>query len=168
MKKGLWLCSVMTLMLTLIIGCSSKEELKEESSDKASTDVKSELLDFYLSIANKINSADSDLNKYEGAEDLSLLTEEDKQKAAASANKVVEALKEVKVPEGLSKHNKEFEEALSSISDSYKEKGTQLSGSGQANLDKANEQFNEGSEKINGIFQSEDLNEPNLAAEVNG
>ena len=34
-------------------------------------------------------------------------------------------------------------------------------------LDKANEQFNEGSEKINGMFQSEDLNEPNLAAEVN-
>ena len=168
MKKWLWFCSVMTLMVTLVIGCSSKEEPKEETSDKTSTDVKSELLDFYLSIANKINGADSDLNTYEGAEDPSLLTEEDKQKAAASANKVVEALKEVKVPESLTKYKKEFEEALSSISDSYKEKGTQLSGSGQANLDKANEQFNEGSEKINGMFQSEDLNEPNLAAEVNG
>ena len=168
MKKWLWLCCVMTLMLTMILGCSKEESKEEKATNEEATDVKSELLDFYLSIANKINSADSDLNNYEGAEDLSLLTEEDKQKAAASANKVVEALKDLKVPEGLSKYNKEFEEALRFISDSYKEKGAQLSGSGQANLDKANEQFNEGSEKINGIFQSEDLNEPNLAAEVNG
>ena len=64
MKKWLWFCSVMTLMVTLVIGCSSKEEPKEETSDKTSTDVKSELLDFYLSIANKINSVDGDLNNY--------------------------------------------------------------------------------------------------------
>ena len=167
MKKWLWLCGVITLMLTVILGCSKEEPKEEKATNEEATDVKSELLDFYLSIANKINSVDSDLNNYEGAEDLSLLTEEDKQKASASANKVVEALKEVKVPASLSKYKKEFEEALSSISNSYREKGTQLSGSGQANLDKANEQFSEGSEKINGIFQSEDLNEPNLAAEVN-
>ena len=116
MKKWLWLCGVITLMLTVILGCSKEEPKEEKATNEEATDVKSELLDFYLSIANKINSVDSDLNNYEGAEDLSLLTEEDKQKASASANKVVEALKEVKVPASLSKYKKEFEEALSSIS----------------------------------------------------
>lgn len=168
MKKGLWLCSIMALMLVIFMGCSSKEETKEEAGTKESADVKSDLLDFYLSIVNVINGSDHDLNTYEGAEDPSVLTEEDKQKAAASANSVVDALKDVKVPDSLEKYSKDFEKAIKSISDSYKEKGIQLSGTGEVNMDKANELFNEGSEKINEIFKAEDLNAPNLAAEVNG
>lgn len=168
MKKGLWLCSVMALLLILVMGCSSKEETKEEANSEKSADVKSELLDFYLSIANTINGSDSDLNTYEGAEDPSVLTEEDKRKAAASANSVVDALKDVKVPDRLDKYSKDFDEAIKFISDSYKEKGTQLSGTGDVNMDKANELFNNGNEKIGEIYKSEDLIAPNLSAEVNG
>ena len=167
MKKGLWLCSVMAIMMLLAMGCSSEETTKEETKE-ASADVKSELLDFYLSIAYKINGADSDLNTYEGTEDPTVLTDEDKQKAADSANAVVNALKDVKVPESLDTYSEDFEEALKSISDSYQEKADQLSGTDEENMDKANELFNDGSEKINKIFESEDLNAPNLAAEVNG
>ncbi len=168
MKKRLWLCGIMALMLVVAMGCSSKDETKEEASTKESTDIKSDLLDFYLSIANVINGSDKDLNTYEGAEDPSVLTAEDRQKAAASANSVVESLKDVKVPDSLDKYSKDFEKAIQSISDSYKEKGTQLSGTAEVNMDKANELFDAGSDKINEIFKSEDLNAPNLAAEVNG
>ncbi len=168
MKKGLWLCSVITFMLVMVMGCSSKEETKEETNNGTSTDVKSELLDFYLSIANTINGSDSDLNAYEGAEDPSVLTEEDKQKAAVSANSVAEALKDVKVPKNLDKYSKDFEKSITSISESYKVKGSQLSGTADVNMEQADELFNSGSEKINEIFKSQDLIAPNLYAEVNG
>ena len=168
MKRVLWLCSVMAFMMMMVMGCSSEEKTKEEATNETSADVKSELLDFYLSIANKINRADGDLNTYEGTEDPTVLTDEDKQKAADSANAVVAALKDVKVPESLETYSKDFEEAIKSISDSYQEKAEQLLGTDEGTMDKANERFNEGSEKINQIFELEDLNAPDLSAEVNG
>ena len=168
MKKGLWLCSIMALMLVIVMGCSSKEETKEEGSAKESEDIKSDLLDFYLSIANVINGSDGDLNAYEGAENPSALTQEDKQKAAASANSVADALEGIEVPDSLDKYSKDLEKAIKTISDSYREKGIQLSGTAEPKLDQANEHFNAGSEKINNIFKAEDLIPPNLAAEVNG
>ena len=149
------------------MGCSSKEETIKDTAKNTSSDKKSEVLDFYLSIANTINSVDRDLNTYEAAENPTILTEEDKQKAADSANDVVTALNDVKVPDSLHTYNKDFKEAITNIAESYQEKAVQLSGTGEISMDKANELFKDGSEKINGIFNSEGLSAPNLSTEVN-
>ena len=167
MKKLLWFGCVMTLSIIMVLGCSSKEETIKDTATETSNDKKSELLDFYLSIANTINSVDSDLNTYEAAENPTILTEEDKKKAADSANDVVTELNDVKIPASLQTYNKEFKEAITKIAESYQEKGVQLSGTGEINMDKANELFNDGNEKINGIFNSEGLSAPNLSTEVN-
>ncbi len=89
MKNKFWLGLMMAFALILVVGCSSSSE---ESSEKSSNDseafkedLKSDILDFYLSLANTINANDVALNTYELSEEPDKLTVEVNSAASESA-----------------------------------------------------------------------------------
>ncbi len=171
MKNKFWLGLMMAFALILVVGCSSSSE---ESSEKSSNDseaskedLKSDILDFYLSLANTINANDVALNTYELSEEPDKLTEEDKAAASESAKATGEALGEVKVPEGLSDYKNNLNVAIEAIQTSYSKKAEILAGDSSETMDDANESFNLGSEMINDIFDELGLSPVNLNAEVN-
>ncbi|WP_455660877.1 hypothetical protein [Pradoshia sp.] len=171
MKNKFWLGLMMAFALILVVGCSSSSE---ESSEKSSNDseaskedMKSDILDFYLSLANTINANDVALNTYELSEEPDKLTEEDKAAASESAKATGEALGEVKVPEGLSDYKNNLNVAIEAIQTSYSKKAEILAGDSSETMDDANESFSLGSEMINDIFDELGLSAVNLNAEVN-
>ena len=172
MKQKFLLSIMMAFTLILVVGCSSSSD---ESSDEKSSndsaqsteDVKSEMLDFYLSLANTINANDGALNTYELSEEPDKLTDEDRDAAYESAKATGEALGALEVPEGLSDYKNNLNVAIEAIQTSYSKKAEILDGKSSETMDEANESFNLGSKMINDIFGELDLSNPNLNAEVN-
>ncbi len=170
MKNKFLLSIMMAFALILVVGCSSEDSSKEESSDDSKVseeDVKSEMLDFYLSLANTINANDTALNTYELSEEPDTLTDEDKAAASESAKATADALGKVEVPKALSNYKKNLDVATEAIQTSYSKKAEILAGNSSEKLEDANESFNLGSEMINDIFEELGLTPVSLNAEVN-
>lgn len=170
-NKFLGLSIIMAFAFILVVGCSSSSE---ESSEKSSNDsaastedIKSDMLDFYLSLANTINANDGALNTYELSEEPDKLTDEDRDAASESAKATGKALGELEVPEGLSDYKNNLNVAIEAIQTSYSKKAEILDGNSSETMEEANESFNLGSKMINDIFGELDLSNPNLNAEVN-
>ncbi|PQD94746.1 hypothetical protein CYL18_12300 [Pradoshia eiseniae] len=170
-NKFLGLGMIMAFALILVVGCSSssEESSDDKSNDSVQTkeDVKSDMLDFYLSLANTINANDGALNTYELSEEPDKLTDEDRDAASESAKATGKALGELEVPEGLSDYKNNLNVAIEAIQTSYSKKAEILDGNSSETMDEANESFNLGSKMINDIFGELDLSNPNLNAEVN-
>jgi len=170
-NKFLGLSIMMAFAFILVVGCSSssEESSNEESSKESASkeDVKSDMLDFYLSLANTINANDGALNTYELSEEPDKLTDEDRDAASESAKATGKALGELEVPEGLSDYKNNLNVAIEAIQTSYSKKAEILDGNSSETMDEANESFNLGSKMINDIFGELDLSNPNLNAEVN-
>ena len=171
MKNKLWLSIVMAFAFILVVGCSSssEESSNEESSNESASEgeVKVDMLDLYLSMANTINANDTALNTYELAEEPDTLTDEDKAAASESAKATADALGEVKVPEGLSDYKNNLNVAIEAIQTSYSKKAEILAGDSSETMDDANASFSLGAEMMNDIIEELGLSAVDLNTEVN-
>lgn len=171
MKK--WLIAGLGLSLALV-GCSNADEDKKESTTKSEekTDVKGDLMDYYLNLTTTVNGVDGDLNAYEGAmagqepptgEELKTLQDA----AAASASETAKAVEGMDIPKGLDDQKADLEKFQSNLSESYQMKAEELA-KDDANTEEADKKFTEAESQISKILEDEGLSSPSLTKDLNG
>ncbi|MBV7508145.1 hypothetical protein KW850_23275 [Bacillus sp. sid0103] len=176
MKKFLVLVS--TIMMALgLTACSSNDEVKTDKTNAkeetaAKTDVKKELVRFYMDLGNKINAKDADLNAYvakatkEDAKPEELPTAEDRAKASESAAAVAAELNNYQIPESLKDKKADLEAAIKDFAASYQTKADELKKE-TPNFDAATATFTQGEEKLGKVYESEKLLPPSVDKQVN-
>ena len=177
MKKFLILLSALTMAIGLT-ACSGNDETKtdkkENKEEAAATksDVKKELVKFYMDLGNKINAKDADLNAYvakatkEDAKPEELPTAEDKAKASEAAAAVATELNNYQVPAELNDKKADLESAIKDYAASYQTKADELK-KDVPNLDAASASLTQAEEKLGKVFESEKLLPPSLDKQVN-
>jgi hypothetical protein len=171
MKKFLLATAVAGLFLA---ACGSneapKEETKapaEETNQEQSSNVKADLMKFYMSIPNTINATDADLNAYEGAigdetADLAAL----KDPAVASAQATATAVEGIEVPESLADQKETLETALADLKTIYEEKAAAISADDTAKLEETNAKFEEVDASFNALLEEQGLIPSSIYNEV--
>lgn len=176
MKKQ-WLIALgLALVVAFTAACSNSDSTKSDSkssSDKTETasNAKSDMMQFYMNLVDKINTADQDINAYESAlaadpkpsaDELASL----KEKAAAAAPNVVANMKEVKIPSGLKDKKSDLEAVLKDLEDSYQLKADELK-KDQPSLDDANAKLTSADEALGKLLQGVGLAKASLTNDVN-
>lgn len=147
------------------------EETTDETAATENTEVKSELINFYITIPNTINQVDADLNAYEllmaeetlpEGEELTAL----KEGAIASAEEASAAVQAIEIPEALSEEEEDIQAALAMISESYDMKAAALAEE-ETSFEAANAKFVEADESLNALLEEYDLIPSSIQNEVN-
>lgn len=148
---------------------TAEETSETDAASEETSNAKQEMMRFYMSVSNKINSVDADLNAFENAQTEETLPEGDdlqalKDAAMASAEKTSAAVDEIEIPETLDAQQEEIEAALASIKESYDMKVEELSNEGS--FEEANAKFQEADEKFNALLEELELNPSSIYNEV--
>lgn len=162
----------------LILGACSEETTDKTTEESPETNgaseetvnSKQEMMRFYMTIPNTINSTDADLNAFETAQAEDALPEGDelqemKDAAKAAAEETSAAVENIEIPETLEEQSDEIEAALASIKESYDMKVEELSK--EASLEEANAKFQEADDKFNALLEELELNASSIYNEVN-
>lgn len=174
MRKFMILLAALLMTLGLA-ACSSKgnsEANAEKTPSPEKTEVKKEMVKFYLELGNIVNAKNVDLKSYEAdvakaAEDPTVkLKPEEKIKASKSATAVADALKKVQVPAVLKDQKPDLEIALKDYKASYQMKADELK-KDSPSLDKANAIFKQGDEMLGKVQVSVKLLPASLEKQVN-
>lgn len=162
-------------LLLAACGTEQSTESTETASGSATMEsgkesIKSQLMQFYLSVSKEINKEDAQLNDFEIAQAEDTLpsgTEftEMKEAAATSAEQAVEAVESIEVPESLSDHQEEIDGALASMTASYEMKIEEL-GTDAPDFQAAADKFAEADAVFNKILEENGLVASNLYNEV--
>ncbi len=173
MRKFILLFSAFSLAIVLAACSNTKTDTKVTKEAAApKTDVKKELVKFYMELGDKINAKDSDLNSYEAlvakaAEEPSITIEADqKTKASESAAAVATELKSLQIPSGLKEQKTDLEAALKDYTASYQAKAEELK-KDTPSLDAADATFAQGEEKLGKVYKAAKLLPPSLGKQVN-
>ncbi|TWT00194.1 hypothetical protein [Planomicrobium sp. CPCC 101079] len=159
----------------LFLGACSEENAAQETTASSTettekeSNVKQELMRFYMSIPQEINAVDKDLNAFESAQVEGTLPEGDdlekmKEAAAASANEAGTVVEGIEIPESLADHQADIEGALASIKESYSMKAEELSK--DASFEAANEKFVQADETFNKLLEEQGLAASSILNEV--
>lgn len=166
MKKVLLLASAATMAVGLAACSSNSADSNKKSTDTAqtssTTNVKKEMVKFYMGFTNEINAKDADLNAYEAADKPDAAM---KQKASDSAAAVASYLKNVQIPATLKDQKAALETAIKDLADSYQAKADELKKAAPS-LDAANQTFAKGDDELGNVFVGVKLFKPSLAKEV--
>ncbi|MBS4174981.1 hypothetical protein [Bacillus sp. FJAT-49736] len=176
MKKQ-WLIALgLALVVVFTAACSNSDSSKSDSktSDNKkenATNEKSDMMQFYMDLVNKINANDSDINAYEAAlaadpqpsaKELADL----RAKAAESAPNVVTSIQEVKIPSGLKDNKSDLEAVLKDLEDSYQLKADELK-KDKPSLDAANEKLTSADEALGSLLDKVGLAKASISNDVN-
>ncbi|MGV3466159.1 MAG: hypothetical protein ACO1OT_12805 [Heyndrickxia sp.] len=176
MKKQWFIPLVLALVVALTAACSNSNSTNSGAKDSSTktdtaTNAKADLMQFYMNLIDKINSADKDINGYESAlvadpkpsaDELAGL----KEKAATAAPNVIANIKEVKIPSGLKDKKSDLEAILKDLEDSYQLKAEELK-KDQPSLDAANAKLTSADVKLGKLLQSVGLAKASLNNDVN-
>ena len=170
MKKFLLSTAVAGLLLAACSEEAPKEETtapQEETTKEETTNVKADLMKFYMSIPNTINETDTDLNAYEGAigdetADLAAL----KEPAVTSAQETAAAVKGLEIPEALVDQKETLETALADLVTIYEEKAAAISADDTAKLEETNAKYEEVDATFNTLLEEQGLIPSSIYNEV--
>jgi hypothetical protein len=174
MKKILATTAIAAMLLAS--GCS--DDNTDSNTDTSKTDknqeVKSALLDFQLDLKNTINEYDTVLYAFEAAKD----KEKDKpseeeltnsmEEAKTAIDTISEKVQSLSIDGDLSSHKDELESVLSDFASAYEAWGENINITDDKGQDAYSEKFKEAQEKLNSIYEEEDLEPANLTADVTG
>lgn len=174
MKKLL----VISLSSILFLSACGSEQSKEPS-DSANggaaqgdnSEVKKEMMRFYMAVPNTINEADGDLNLFEQQQMEGLLPEGEeletmKASAMESAKEASQAVEDLEIPESLNEKREELESALSLISESYDMKADAITKE-ETSFEAAGEKFAEADGILNTVLEEYELISSSIQNEVN-
>lgn len=141
----------------------------ETSADN--TEVKKELMRFYMAVPNTINEVDGDLNTFEQQQAEGLLPEGEeltvlKEAASASAEEASQAVETIEIPESLKDKEEDLTSALAMISESYDMKIAALN-EDETSFEAAGEKFAEADEIFNSLLEEYELIPSSIQNEVN-
>lgn len=162
----------------LFLGACSEETASEEtaSTDKETeetsqqnTDIKQEMMRFYLSISKTINAVDGDLNVFEVNQAEGTLPEGAdlqtmKDAAKVSAEEAAKAVEGIEIPSALEEQQADIESAFASIKEAYDMKAEELTK--EASFEAANAKFTEADENLNALLEEQGLIPSSLLNEV--
>lgn len=172
--KKLLLISFSSLLFLSACGSNETKETSDSSNGGAaasdSTEVKKDLMKFYMSVPNTINAVDGGLNTFEQQQAEGLLPEGDdlaslKESAGTSAEEASKAVAAIEIPETLSSKEEELQKALSLISESYDLKVAALA-EDDTTFEAANGKFIEADEIFNAILEENELIPSSIFNEV--
>jgi len=167
MKKLLLLLSVAAMAIGLAACSSNSSDSSKKSTNNtqtsSNTNIKKEMVRFYMSFTKGINAKDADLNAYELADKPDNTM---KQKASDSAAAVANYLKNVQIPASLKDQKTAFETAIKDLADSYQAKADELKKAAPS-LVAANKTFAKGDDEFGNVFLTVKLLKPSLAKELN-
>ena len=173
--KKITILGLSAALLLAACGTEQSTDTTETASGSATMEsgkesIKSQLMQFYLSVSKEINKEDAQLNDFEIAQAEDTLpsgTElaEMKEAAASSAEQAMQAVKSIEVPESLSDHQEEIDGALASIASSYEMKIEEL-GTDAPEFGAAADKFAEADATFNEILKENGLVASNLYYEV--
>lgn len=171
MKKLLLVGAAAALFLS---ACSEEKKAEETTATSAETaekepNAKQELMRFYMSIPQEINTVDADLNAFETAQAEGTLPkgeelEKMKEAAAAAAAEAGTVVEGIEIPEALANHKTDIEGALASIKESYSMKADEVSK--DASFEAANEKFVQADETLNKLLEEQGLAPSSILNEV--
>ncbi|TAA71910.1 hypothetical protein [Planococcus salinarum] len=162
--------------LFFLSACGSdeaKETTDPANGGEASTDnteVKKELMRFYMEVPNTINETDGELNAFEQQLEEGTLPEGEeltalKEAAAVSAEETSQAVGTIEIPGALEEETEELQSALAMISESYDLKVAALSEE-ETSFDAASEKFAEADSVFNTILEEYELIPSSIQNEV--
>ncbi|ANU16728.1 hypothetical protein BBI11_06610 [Planococcus maritimus] len=170
--------TILGLSAALLLAACGNEQSTDTTETTSGSDtmesgkesIKSQLMQFYLSVSKEINSEDAPLNDFEIAQAEEALpsgTElsEMKEAAATAAEQAKQAVETIEVPESLSDYQEEIDGALASIATSYEMKIEEL-GKETVDFQAAAEKFAEADEALNELLEENGLVASNLYNEV--
>ena len=170
MKKLLLLIASLSLVLA---ACTEEKVEKkvtttEGTETEEKSDVAGEMVKFYLSISQTINTVDDDLNAYEFTEEPTEAVELKKMRDAAKVAAANAAVKvgELEVPAELKDQKVAIESALTKMQESYTMKSEALAVEGKVDFDEAKAKFEEADAELNKVLKEVGLAESSIAKEV--
>ncbi|MFP3323858.1 hypothetical protein R0K05_12280 [Planococcus sp. SIMBA_160] len=173
--KKITILGLSAALLLAACGTEQSTDTTETASGSATMEsgkesIKSQLMQFYLSVSKEINKEDASLNDFEIAQVEETLPSgselsEMKEAAAASAEQAMQAVESIEVPESLSGHQEAIDEALASIAASYEMKIEEL-GNETPDFQAAADKFGEADAALNEILEENGLVASNLYNEV--
>ncbi|RAZ66653.1 hypothetical protein [Planococcus maitriensis] len=173
--KKITILGLSAALLLAACGTEQSTDTAETASGSATMEsgkesIKSQLMQFYLSVSKDINKEDAHLNDFEIAQAESTLPKgaelsEMKEKASASAEQAKQAVEAIEVPESLSGHQEEIEGALASIVQSYEMKAEELD-TEAPDFQAAADKFAEADAALNEVLEENGLIASNLYSEV--
>ncbi|MBF2534646.1 hypothetical protein [Listeria seeligeri] len=172
MKK--WLLVVLTLALGLSLAAcsgssSSSSDKKEDTKKSEKTNVKDDVLNYYMSLVDVIDTNNADYNAYvaavsadpkPGEAELAALAKP----ASESALKVSETLASQKIPD-LGKYTDDFKAAVEDLSIVYKQESDALKASGR-DTTKADEAMAKADEAIANVLKEAGLNPSSITTDT--
>lgn len=171
--KKLWAIGLTATFL--LTACAEEEstEPKETTSTEKSDDtseVKKEMMKFYMSIPNTINAVDADLNTFEINQAEEALPEGEelqamKDAAIASSNEAVKAVDSLEIPETLKDQEEKISSAFTAMRESYDLKAEELTKE-TPSFEAANEKFNEADTQLNELLEEQGLAASSIYNEV--
>lgn len=173
--KKITILGLSAALMLAACGTEQSTDTAETTSGSATMEagkesIKSQLMQFYLSVSKEINKEDAQLNDFEIAQAEDTLpsgTElsEMKEAAATSAEQTMQAVESIEVPESLSDHQEEIDGALASIAASYEMKIEEL-GTEAPDFQAAADKFAEADAAFNEVLEENGLIASNLYNEV--
>ncbi|EFR96714.1 Uncharacterised protein [Listeria ivanovii subsp. londoniensis] len=170
MKK--WLLVVLTLALGLSLAAcsgSNSSDKKEDTKKSETTNVKDDVLNYYMSLVDVIDTNNADYNAYvaavgadpkPGEAELAALAKP----ASESALKVSETLASQKTPD-LGKYTDDFKTAVEDLSIAYKQESDALKASGR-DTTKADEAMSKADEAIANVLKEAGLNPSSITTDT--
>src|SRR5690606_4039530 len=117
--KKITILGLSAALLLAACGTEQSTDTAETASGSATMEsgkesIKSQLMQFYLSVSKEINKEDAQLNEFEIAQAEDALPSgaelsEMKEAAAASAEQAMQAVESIEVPDSLSDHQEEID-----------------------------------------------------------
>lgn len=173
--KKMTILGLSAALLLAACGTEQSTDTTETASGSATMEsgkesIKSQLMQFYLSVSKEINKEDAQLNDFEIAQAEDTLPTgaeltDMKEAAATSAEQAMQAVESIEVPESLSDHQEEIDGALASIAASYEMKIKEL-GTDTPEFGAAADKFAEADAAFNEVLEENGLVASNLYNEV--
>lgn len=173
--KKITILGLSAALLLAACGTEQSTDTTETATGSATMEsgkesIKSQLMQFYLSVSKDINKEDAQLNDFEIAQVEDTLPSGTeltamKEAAAASAEQAIQTVESIEVPESLNDHQEEIDGALASIAASYEMKIEELETDGP-DFQAAADKFAEADAAFNEILEENGLVASNLYNEV--
>ncbi|MEZ0480162.1 hypothetical protein [Planococcus sp. SSTMD024] len=173
--KKMTILGLSAALLLAACGTEQSTDTTETASGSATMEsgkesIKSQLMQFYMTVSKDINKEDTQLNDFEIAQAEAALPSgaelsEMKEAASTSAEQAKQAVESIEVPESLSGHQEEIDGALASIAASYEMKIEEL-GTETPDFQAAADKFAEADAVFNEILEENGLVSSNLYNEV--
>ncbi|MFP3358677.1 hypothetical protein [Planococcus citreus] len=173
--KKMTILGLSAALLLAACGTEQSTDTAETASGSATMEsgkesIKSQLMQFYLTVSKEINKEDAQLNDFEIAQAEDALPAgaeltDMKEAAATSAEQAMQAVESIEVPESLSDHQEEIDGALASIAASYEMKIEEL-GTDAPDFQAAADKFAEADAVFNQVLEENGLISSNLYNEV--